>query len=60
MCSVAVACIVVLACGACVRGMYSGGVASEDWTISCLVESNWFIHESDDGNQTDFDLSCSF
>ena len=50
----------VLACGACVRGMYSGGVASEDWTISCLVESNWFIRESDDGNQTDFDLSCSF
>ena len=23
------------------------GVASKDWEISCAIESNWFMHESD-------------
>ena len=25
----------------------SGAVVSKDWKISCVIESNWFIHESD-------------
>ena len=23
------------------------GVASKDWKISCVIESNWFMQESD-------------
>ena len=37
------------------------GVASKDWKMSCVIESNWFIHESDERKSDLFGFkSCSF